>query len=285
MDIAIVTGGTGGIGYATAAALAGSGRQVIIAGRRAAALDEAATRIRAVHPGSSVSTGVLDLADLRSVRDFAARMGDEHPRIDLLVNNAGVMAVPERRLTTDGFELTFGTNHLGHFALTGLLLPALLAADAARVVTVSAAVATRGRLEFDNLDQHRDYRPMRAYSAAKLANVAFAIELAGRYERLRSIAVHPGTATTGIQRHVTPVLRFFAERLIGLIGQSAEDAARPSLYAATDPAVHSGGYYGPTGAFEGRGVPGPARVPEAAQHKDLRARLWAVSEQLTGVAY
>ena len=285
MDTAIVTGGTGGIGYATAAALAATGRHVIVAGRRPAALDDAAARIRAAHPGSTVSTGELDLADLRSVRDFAARVGETHPRVDLLVNNAGVMAVPERRLTTDGFELTFGTNHLGHFALTGRLLPLLLAAEAARVVTVSAAIARRGRLDFDNLDQHRDYRPMRAYSAAKVANVAFALELAARYERLRSIAVHPGTANTGIQRHVSPVTQFFAERLIRLIGQSVEGATRPTLYAATDPGVHSGGYYAPTGPFEGRGTPGPARVPAAARDAQVRERLWAASERLTGVTY
>jgi NAD(P)-dependent dehydrogenase (short-subunit alcohol dehydrogenase family) len=285
MEIAIVTGGASGIGYATAAALAGSGRHVIIAGRRTGALEDAAGRIRAAHPGSGVSTGQLDLAELGSVRAFAARVAAEHPRVDLLINNAGVMAVPERRLTTDGFELTFGTNHLGHFALTGLLLPSLLAADAARVVTVSALIAKRGRIEFDNLDQHRGYRPMRAYSAAKLANVAFAVELAHRYERLRSVAVHPGTATTGLQRHITPMVRFFAERLISLIGQSAEDAARPSLYAASDPGAHSGGYYAPTGPFEGRGVPGPARIPAPALDPEMRARLWGVSEELTGVAY
>src|SRR5262245_53772125 len=131
MDIAIVTGGAGGIGYATAAELARRGRHVIVAGRRVEALRAAASRIRAAHPGSSVSTGELDLADLASVRAFAARVRAEHPKVDLLVNNAGVMAVPERRVTVDGFELTFGTNHLGHFALTGLLLPGLLAADAA----------------------------------------------------------------------------------------------------------------------------------------------------------
>jgi NAD(P)-dependent dehydrogenase (short-subunit alcohol dehydrogenase family) len=285
MEIAIVTGGSGGIGYATANALAGTGRHVIIAGRRAQALDDAARLIRAAHPDGSVSTGQLDLAQLSSVRDFAQRIKDQHDRVDLLINNAGVMAVPERRLTADGFEVTFGTNHLGHFALTGLLLPALLAAAAPRVVTVSAAIAKRGRLEFDNLDQHRDYRPMRAYSAAKLANVAFAIELAGRYQQLSSVAVHPGTATTGIQRHVTPVVRFFAERLIALIGQSTEDAARPSLYAATDAGVRSGGYYAPTGPFEGRGLPGPAKVPAAALDPALRNRLWDVSEQLTKVSY
>ncbi|GIF53002.1 short subunit dehydrogenase [Asanoa ferruginea] len=285
MEIAIVTGGSGGIGYQTAEALAGTGRHVIITGRRAAALDDAARRIRAARPGCSVSTRELDLAELGSVRDFAERIKGEHPRVDLLINNAGVMAVPERRLTVDGFEVTFGTNHLGHFALTGLLLPALLAADAPPVVTVSAAIARRGRLEFDNLDQHRDYRPMRAYSAAKLANVAFAIELAARYEQVRSVAVHPGTATTGIQRHVTPVVRFFAERLIGLIGQSVEDAARPSLYAATDADVQSGGYYAPTGPFEGRGLPGPAKVPAAALDPAVRKRLWDGSEELTKVSY
>jgi NAD(P)-dependent dehydrogenase (short-subunit alcohol dehydrogenase family) len=153
------------------------------------------------------------------------------------------------------------------------------------VVTVSAAIAKRGRIEFDNIDQHRGYRPMRAYSAAKVANVAFAVEFAHRYPQVKSVAVHPGTATTGIQRHVSPLVRFFADRLISLIGQSVEDAARPSLYAANDPGVHSGGYYAPTGPFEGRGVPGPARVPAPALDPEMRARLWKVSEELTDVTY
>jgi NAD(P)-dependent dehydrogenase (short-subunit alcohol dehydrogenase family) len=195
------------------------------------------------------------------------------------------MVVPDRRLTADGFELTFGTNHLGHFALTGLLLPALLAAESARVVTVSAVIARRGRIDFDNLDLHRRYAPMRAYSASKLANVAFALELAARTDRLRSIAVHPGTAPTGIQRHVSPALRFVADRGVALAGQSTENAAHPSLLAATDPSVHSGTYYAPNGFGEGRGHPAPARIPAAAQDRALRTRLWSVSEQLTGVSY
>ncbi|MDG4820971.1 oxidoreductase [Asanoa sp. WMMD1127] len=283
--IAIVTGGAAGIGYATAAGLADRGLDVLIAGRRADVLQSAAHRLRATHPSARVSTGELDLADLASVREFASRVRAEHPRIDVLVNNAGVMAVPERRLTADGFELTFGTNHLGHFALTGLLLPALLAAPAPRVVTVSAVIARRGRIDFDNLDLHRGYRPMRAYSASKLANVAFALELAARTDRLRSIGVHPGTAPTGIQRHVPPWLRFVADRVVALAGQSAADAARPSLLAATDPTIASGAYYAPNGIGEGRGRPAPARIPAAAQDPEFRARLWATSERLTGVSY
>ncbi|GIF75535.1 oxidoreductase [Asanoa siamensis] len=285
MKIAIVTGSTGGIGYVTAAELARLGRHVVIAGRRPEALRAAAARIRAAYPYSTVSTGELDLADLTSVRAFAGRILVDHPRVDLLVNNAGVMAVPERRLTADGFELTFGTNHLGHFALTGLLLPALLAADAPRVVTVSAVIARRGRLDFENLDLRTGYRPMRAYSAAKLANVAFALELAARADGLRSIAVHPGTAPTGIQRHVSGPLRFLADRVVALLGQSVEDAARPSLFAATDPTASSGAYYAPRGFGEGRGLPAPARIPAAAQDPSTRTRLWTASERLTGVSY
>ncbi|GIF65309.1 oxidoreductase [Asanoa ishikariensis] len=285
MNVAIITGGAAGIGYATAAGLAERGNHVVIAGRRQEALRTAADRLRKAYPGSTISTGELDLADLASVRSFAARVSAEHPKVDLLVNNAGVMAVPERRLTTDGFELTFGTNHLGHFALTGLLLPVLLAAEAPRVVTVSAAIARRGRIDLDNLDFHRDYRPMRAYSAAKLANVAFALELAARTDRLRSIAVHPGTAVTGIQRHVSPALRVVAGGLIALMGQSAEEAARPSLLAATDAHIASGAYFAPRGIGEGRGRPAPARIPAAAQDPTLRDRLWVASERLTGVSY
>ncbi|SNT66230.1 NADP-dependent 3-hydroxy acid dehydrogenase YdfG [Asanoa hainanensis] len=285
MNVAIVTGGAAGIGYATTAGLASRGDHVVLAGRRRPVLEAAADRLRTAYPGSVISTGELDLADLASVRSFAARVSAAHPQVDLLVNNAGVMAVPERRLTADGFELTFGTNHLGHFALTGLLLPALLAASAPRVVTVSAAIARRGQLDLDNLDFHRDYRPMRAYSAAKLANVAFALELAARTDRLRSIAVHPGTAVTGLQRHVSPLVRVAASGLIAVMGQSAEDAARSSLFAATDASVPNGSYYAPRGFAEGRGRPAPARIPDAARDAALRDQLWAASERLTGVSY
>jgi len=286
--VAIVTGASGGIGLPTAAALAAAGAHVVLAGRAQPALQDAARSIAAQSPGAEVSTGLLDLADLSSVRAFAAAVSAAHAAVDLLINNAGVMAIPERRLSADGFELTFGTNHLGHFALTGLLLATLLRAPAARVVTVSSLTARWARLDPDNLDARGRYAPLRAYGTSKLANLLFAAELAERAggTALLSVAVHPGTALTGLQRHGSRRSQALARRwLEPLLGQSPAQAARPTLHAATSPGIANGGLYAPTGRFELRGAPGPVRLPAAALDLDLRQRLWQRSEELTGVRY
>src|SRR5215472_15768597 len=285
--VAVVTGGNSGIGFETARALARSGAHVILAGRARTSLDAAVTTLRSEQPGASVVPGVLDLADLDSVHSFSESVRRTHPAIHLLINNAGVMAIPERRLTRDGFELTFGTNHLGHFALTGLLLPALIGARAARVVTVSAVVARRGQLHWENLDWHEGYAPMKAYASSKLANVAFAVELSRRAQGLlTSVAVHPGTALTGLQQHSSRVARALAALILEpLVGHSAAEAAGPTLFAATNTTVTTGSFYAPTGRFELRGKPGPVALPAAASDSQLRERLWNVSEDLTGIHY
>jgi NAD(P)-dependent dehydrogenase (short-subunit alcohol dehydrogenase family) len=285
---AVVTGANSGIGWQTAASLAGAGMHVVLAARRETSLTEAAERIRVTHPQASVDTAPLDLADLASVRTFAEHNTVHYPALDLLLNNAGVMAIPERRLTTDGFEMHLGTNHLGHFALTGLLLPALLAAPQPRVVTVSALIARRAHLDFDNLDLHVGYSPMRAYARSKLANVAFAVELAHHYagSALISVPVHPGTAMTGLQRHGGRITRALAGALLEpLIGQSPAEAARPSLFAATNSDIVSDAFYGPKGRGEGRGFPGPVDLPNQAEDPSMRENLWRASEELTGVHF
>jgi NAD(P)-dependent dehydrogenase (short-subunit alcohol dehydrogenase family) len=274
----IVTGANSGLGYHTALALARAGADVVIGCRDPSRGDEAARTLRDAS-GGRVTPLPLDLADLASIRAFVARFTDERPRLDVLVNNAGVMALPRRETTVDGFERQFGTNHLGHFALTGLLWPALRRSPAARVVSVSSMMAFAARLDLGDLQGERRYGPLTAYNRTKLANLYFMLEL-GRRARgtsVRSLAAHPGAAVTNLQRHAYGAS-------IRLIGQSAAAGALPSLYAATVPDVQSGDYYGPRW-FGAWGAPHRARIPGLARDESIAARLWDLSEQLTGVRY
>ncbi|MCW2986364.1 MAG: hypothetical protein JWR63_3934, partial [Conexibacter sp.] len=261
---------------------------VILAARDLAKARAAADAIRRHVPAADIETLELDLASLGSIAAAAGVVATAGRPLDLLINNAGVMAVPERQTTQDGFELTFGTNHLGHFALTGRLLPTLMAAADARVVTVSAKVARRRGITFDDVAAEGDYRPMRAYATSKLANVVFAVELARRTDgtTLRSMAVHPGTSLTGLQRHGSRVTRAIAAvALERVLGQSTVDAARPSLLAATSPEVASGSFIAPTGRMELRGTPGVVPLPRDAEDRARGTSLWDLSERLTGVRY
>ncbi|GAA2103690.1 oxidoreductase [Actinomadura alba] len=283
---AVVTGANSGIGYHTALELARHGAEVVLACRSAERGGQALERLRGEAPGAEVSLGSLDLADLGSVRAFA----EEHVRygLDILVNNAGVMALP-RRTTTDGFEMQFGTNHLGHFALTGLLLPALLARSGSRVVTVTSMLAWSGRIRFDDLQRERHYQRWAAYGQAKLANLVFAKELDRRVAAITSVAAHPGYASTNLQQRSARMegsrLR---ERFYGfgnlLLGQSAANGALPSLYAATAPDVTGGECYGPRGLGQRAGLPERVRTVGRAADPELGARLWEVSAELTGVS-
>ena len=275
---AIVTGANSGIGYHTALALARAGADVVI-GCRDPARGEAAARSLQTSSGGRVTALSLDLADLASVRSFTARFLAERPRLDLLVNNAGVMALPRRETTADGFERQFGTNHLGHFALTGLLWPALLASPAARVVSVSSLMAWTARLDLGDLQSERRYRPMTAYSRTKTANLHFMLGLVRRAAgtAVRSLAAHPGAASTNLQRHAF-------DRSVKIIGQSAASGALPSLYAATAPDARAGGFYGPRW-FGAWGAPTTATIPGHARDEQVAARLWDISEQLTGVHF
>jgi len=285
---AIVTGANSGLGYHTALQLARHGAAVVMACRSAERGQEAFDRILAAVPKGDVTLESLDLADLSSVRAFAARVAGQGAPLDVLVNNAGVMAIP-RRTTADGFEMQFGTNHLGHFALTGLLLPALLAADAPRVVTVASAVGYVGRLRFNDLQGERRYNKWGAYAQSKFANLVFAKELDRRVDGLTSMASHPGYAATNLQA-VGPKMsgrrleEKGAEFANAVIGQSAAAGALPSLYAATAPNVRGGAVYGPRLA-QLRGAPARVFATPAAGKPELGRRLWEVSEDLTGVTY
>ncbi|MFB4272015.1 oxidoreductase [Nonomuraea sp. GTA35] len=267
---AVVTGANSGIGLPTALELARHGAHVVVAARDP---DKGAQAVRLIlreAPDARVEFGRLDLADLASVRRFAAGVSE----LDLLVNNAGVALISRQR-TRDGFEMQLGTNHLGHFALTGLLLPLLAARPGARVVTVSSDAHAAGRIDFDDLGLERGYGRMSAYGRSKLANLLFALELQRRAERagvdLKSIAVHPGTTATNIVK-LGPL-----QPLVRLLLKSAAAGAVPSLYAATSPDVRGGEYVGPKAKL--------LRPSEKARSQELAARLWEVSMELTGVRF
>ena len=285
---AVVTGANSGIGFHTALHLVAHGAQVVLACRDEGRGAEAARRIAEALPQAPVELQVLDLADLASIRRFAVAYGERQDGLDILVNNAGVMGGP-RRPTTDGFEMHFGTNHLGHFALTGLLLPSLLARPGARVVTVSSQGAALARIDFANLQGERRYRWLAAYCQSKLANLLFAFELDRRARAanadLVSVVAHPGVATTNLLRDRHHLQDRFLALFLRLFAPSAAQGALPSLYAATVPAVRGSQYLGPGGFFGMRGLPTQVKPPRQALDLDTAQRLWAVSEELTGVRY
>jgi NAD(P)-dependent dehydrogenase (short-subunit alcohol dehydrogenase family) len=287
---AVITGANTGVGFETAKVLAEHGAVVVLACRDLDKAARAATRIQAATPHASVTTLRLDLASLASVRTAAAQLRASHPRLDLLVNNAGVMRPPYMR-TEDGFELQFGTNHLGHFALTGLLLDRLLAVPGSRVVTVTSPAHRQGRIDFDDLHSEQRYRPMAAYAQSKLANLLFTYELQRRLAQARAatvaLAAHPGGARTELNRHM-PALALARGPSWGiwrLITQSPQMGALSILRAAVDPDAHGGDYYAPGGLFEYKGY--PTRLVSSARVLDVNVqhRLWQVSEQLTGVTF
>jgi protochlorophyllide reductase len=286
--VALITGANSGLGLETARALAARGATVVLACRSPQRAREARHELLA-SPGNSgpIDVLALDLADLDSVATAAATMADRFGRLDLLINNAGVMGLP-RALTRDGFELQFGINHLGHFALTQALLPLLRDRDGARVVTVTSGAQYFGRIEFDDLQGEQRYDRWRAYGQSKLANVMFALELQHRLEQTGSpalsLAAHPGVARTNLQPASIAAngSRFeaLAYRLMDPLFQSAAQGALPQLHAATAADVAPGGHYGPDGWGGMRGWPTPVRVAPAALDADRRRRLWQVSEEL-----
>ncbi|PRQ02075.1 oxidoreductase [Enhygromyxa salina] len=286
--LAIVTGANSGIGLETARELARSGARVILACRSEAKAAEAIADIRGEISGASPSGSVefmsLDLADLDEVERFAAAVHERFDRLDLLINNAGVM-VPPYSTTKQGFELQLGVNHLGHFALTGRLLGLLLATPGARVVNVSSGAHYGGKLNFDDLDfEARRYKPMRAYSQSKLANLLFTLELGRKLEALGAdvtvAAAHPGWTHTNLQQHAS-----LFDRLNPLFAMQPGEGALPSLRAATAPDVRAGEYYGPGGLMQMRGAPVRVGMSKGARDEAVAARLWQVSEQRTGVTY
>ena len=287
---AVVTGANSGIGFFAARELARARARVVLGVRNAEKGADAAGQIKAAVPSAEIEVGSLDLASLASVRGFADWFAREHEGLDLLINNAGVMAAHPQQLTADGFELQFGTNHLGHFALTGLLLERMAGRDDARVVTVSSGAHRMGRINFDDLQGERSYGRWRAYGQSKLSNLLFAFELDRRLRtagsNIRSLAAHPGYAATNLQFAAAPKLdRMFMAVSNRLIAQSAEMGSLPLLYAATYAGLEGGTYAGPDRFFEQRGHPKPVGSTSAARDEDLARRLWAVSEELTGVHF
>lgn len=285
----VVTGASSGLGEVTARELARKGAHVMLAVRNVSKGETAAARIRAVVPGATLAVRELDLSALHSVRAFAAGLLEEEPALDLLVNNAGIMQTPARR-TADGYELQLGTNHVGHFALTGLLLPALVRGRESRVVTVSSFEHKGGHLHFDDLNLEHGYTPRKAYQQSKLANTVFGLELDRRLRAagspVRSVLAHPGYSATNLQSTGPTGLAAFVMRVTNsLVAQDAERGALPQLYAATAPDVRGGRFYGPSGFREMRGGPTEVRAIAAAYDPETGCRLWAVSERMAGVTY
>ena len=288
--MAVVTGSNTGLGYDTARVLAGRGAQVVMAVRDTGKGDAAAARIRRLSPDAKVTVHRLDLGSLASVKQAGAELAAAYPRIDLLINNAGVM-YPPKSTTADGFELQFGTNHLGHFALTGLLLGNLLEVDGSRVVVVSSiAHNIRAKIDFDDLQwEQRKYDRVASYGQSKLANLMFAYDLQRRLAtadaKTIAVAAHPGVAATELVRHIPGAGLPGVDWISGKLLNTAEMGALPTLRAATDPAVKGGQYYGPDGFRELRGYPVLASSTKQSQDVAIQQRLWKVSEELTGVTF
>jgi len=286
---AAITGATGGLGYETALALAKAGSEVILTGRDDRKGRSAIEKISREVAGAKVSYQHLDLASLASVADFAQRMHARHS-LDLLISNAGVMALPRRQTTADGFEMQFGTNYLGHFALTARLMPLLRRASGPRVVSVSSLAHRTGFIDFDDLQGVRVYSPWKAYGQSKLAMLMFALELQRRSDaagwNLTSNAAHPGFARTGLfASGPGGLLSLATDFAAPFFGHSAAGGARPILFAATNPRAKPGAYYGPGGIGELRGAPAPALIMPRARDAAAATRLWDVSEKLASTSF
>lgn len=287
---AVVTG-TGGLGYEDALALARAGASVVIAGRNPEKGAQAVARIREVSPGAKIRFGRIDLGSLDSIARFADELALEQPSLDILINNAGVMNPPERKVTGDGFELQLGTNYLGHFALTARLLPMLKNGSRPRVVTLGSVAARNGAIDFSDLQAKRHYRPMPAYSQSKLACIMFAFEFSRRSQKagwgVLSMAAHPGISRTELIPNQaggwSPA--GLIRRSLPFLFQPVWQGALPTLYAATDPSARDGAYYGPDGLGGIRGYPAEERPPQQAKDAGVASRLWELSEALTGITF
>ncbi len=290
---AVITGANSGIGFEAALALAHKGAELILPARTQAKADDAVARILKQVPKAQLHPEILDLAVQVSVHAFAKRVIERFPgqALDLLINNAGVMALPTREVTADGFERQFATNYLGPFALTALLLPSIKQVAGSRVVTVSSSASKQGKIEFDNLQSERVYKPMmQAYAQSKLADLIFTLELQRRLKAvgspILSTAAHPGYAVTNLQAdHVAAALKLLMAVMKPFLSQDAAHGALPTLYAAVAPEAVAGGYYGPDGITELKGYPTAAPIPKSALDGTVAKRLWAESERMTRVKF
>lgn len=282
--VIIVTGSNSGTGYATAKALAEKGAEVIMACRSEERASKAVEEIKKDVKDANVTFMKLDLADLSSVKEFAEEFKGKYDKLDVLVNNAGVMMIPERRETADGFEMQFGTNHLGHFALTGLLLDLLKKTPESRVVSMSSMAHRNGTMKFDNLNSEKSYSKIAVYGMTKLSNLLFTYELDRKLKEnnIDSIAVaaHPGWTATNLQRYFS-IARFMNR----FVAMEPWQGALPQNKAATDPEVKGGEYYGPGGIMEMRGYPKKVGSTKESKDEKIAKKLWEVSEELTGVKY
>ena len=293
--LAVVTGATGGLGYETTLALAAAGAEVVLAGRNDSKGADALARLRAAHPSATVRFERLDLASLSSVAAFAEIMLAAGRGIDLLINNAGVMAPRERQATADGFEMQFATNYLGHFALTARLLPLLRLCPGARVVNLSSLAAHRGKIDLTDLRSVQTYAPFQVYAMTKLAMLMWALEFQRRSEAAHwgvdSVAVHPGIASTSIisngpaSRGLPAALWRLAKPFVLPLNPSAAQGALAILFAATSRDAHGGGYYGPSRLFEIMGPPTVAKEPAKALNASIASGLWEASERLACVCF
>jgi NAD(P)-dependent dehydrogenase (short-subunit alcohol dehydrogenase family) len=288
---AIVTGANSGLGFETALALARAGATVVMASRSESKGHAAVDRVKAKYSGAKVVFMGLDLASLASVRDFAAQINATLGSLDMLINNAGVMALLNRQVTQDGFEMQIGVNYLGHFALAALLLPLLRQSKKPRVVQLSSIAHKRGAINLDDLNSERNYKPWPVYSQSKLAMLIFALELQRRSDRagwgILSTAAHPGFSRTAlIENGPGPGLMATASAIFApLVSQSAAAGALGTLMAATWPQVSPGGYYGPQGFQDLKGPPGPAQIMPQAKDQTVAKKLWDLSEALTGISF
>jgi NAD(P)-dependent dehydrogenase (short-subunit alcohol dehydrogenase family) len=287
----IVTGGNSGLGYESVKAFAAKGAEVILASRSAEKGEEARSNILKEHPQGNIRVMVLDLGDLESVRSFASSFKESYKRLDVLLNNAGIM-MPPYFTTKNGFEGQFGTNHLGHFALTGLLMDLILQTKGARIVNVSSGAHKRGEMDFSNLqfENGKEYTPRKAYGRSKLANLLFTYELQRKLEAAGKetivAAAHPGVALTNLGRYLER--RFLVKVMTPLFSWMLQDQAMgalPQIRACVDPAVKSGEYYGPAGRREFKGYPVVVQSSEASHNQADAAKLWEESEELTGVTF
>lgn len=287
---ALVTGANSGLGLETTRALAAKGAQVVMTCRNLEKGHVAQSSLEKSIPGASLELMQLDLSSLAGIRDFTERFQAQHSQLNLLFNNAGIMAIPYRK-TPDGFEWQFGTNHLGHFALTGLLMPTLLATPKSRVITTSSMAQAAGKIEFDNLNSECSYSRWSAYGKSKLANAMFAFELQRRLKRAGvetiSVAAHPGYAATNLQKNSVTEAAVVIERLMYALvpGQSAAMGALPQLYAAVEPSLSGGEFIGPDRLMGAIGYPKKARAVKRAYDEQIAAKLWEASVEMTGVDY
>ena len=289
----LITGANSGIGFEAALALAEKGTELILPARTQAKADDAAKRIRERVPNARIHADILDLAEQASVHAFARHVIERFPgqSLDLLINNAGVMALPKREVTIDGFERQFATNYLGPFALTMLLLPSVKQKSGSRVVTVSSGASNQGKIEFDNLQSERVYKPMfQAYAQSKLADLIFSQELQRRLQAIKSailsVAAHPGYAVTNLQAdHLGLGMKILIKTMKPFLSQDAAHGALPMLYAAVADEAVAGGYYGPDGIAELKGYPTAVPIPKSALNHAVATRLWLESERLIGVKF